>query len=195
MKKKSFKDVMRSIGAWFAEAFRKLLVSLKKSPSVIPLLALVVAFVEYSLNLTAISDTTAKIQGANMGLTSFVTMLFMILSFVCMFSAYPKRKKPNYLLMALMLVLYSAVIVADVMYIDRIVNAITRADNPIKITTSTAYILTAQNVLTVHIVLIAITMVMVVLEPLFAKLLKKINTTVELEAAAEISSLDLAEEE
>ena len=71
---------------------RKFLVSLKKNPQIVPIVALCAAFLEYSLNLTEISNTTAKIQGQNMGLAAFVTMLFMMLSFVCMLNAFPRRK-------------------------------------------------------------------------------------------------------
>ena len=46
----------------------------------------------------------------------------------------------------------------------------------------------------VHIVLVAITILTVVLEPLFAKLLKKINTSVEVEDNGEIGQIDLTED-
>ena len=88
------------------EIIRKFLVSLKKNPQVIPLLAHTVAFGIFSLNLTAISNTTAKIYGPNMGLCSFVTMLLSILVYVCLFSAYPKRQKPNWIMIAMILVMY-----------------------------------------------------------------------------------------
>ena len=51
------------------EFLRKKLVSLKRKPQVIALAVLAVAFVYYSLNLTKISNTTAKIQGPGMGLS------------------------------------------------------------------------------------------------------------------------------
>ena len=44
------------------EFIRKTIVSLKRKPQTIPLLVLALAFLVYSLNLTHISDTTAKIQ-------------------------------------------------------------------------------------------------------------------------------------
>ena len=55
------------IVAWLKERVRKFFVALKKNPQAIPLVALCITFVQYSMNLTSISDTTAKIQGANMG--------------------------------------------------------------------------------------------------------------------------------
>ena len=62
------------------EFFRKRIVELKRKPQTIALVALGIAFLYYSLNLTQISNTTAKIQGPGMGLAGFVTMLFSILS-------------------------------------------------------------------------------------------------------------------
>ena len=59
------------------ESFRKLLVSLKRRPHIIPLLVFALAFLVYSLNLMNISDTTAKIQGKGMGLCGFATMLYV----------------------------------------------------------------------------------------------------------------------
>ena len=76
MKTKSSKKA----GGFFAklkEKWRKTLVAVKKNPQAVPLIALCAAFLEFSLNLTNISNTTAKIQGENMGLCAFVTMLFV----------------------------------------------------------------------------------------------------------------------
>lgn len=176
------------------EFFRKALVSLKRNPQYIPLGALMVSFLVFSLNLTSISNTTAKIMLPNMGLCAFISMLFSLLSFVCMLSAFPKRQKPNLLLMILMIVMYGGVIFADYTYYTRIVEALTREENRLTITKSTIYIQEAQTVMIVHIVLVAITILTVVLEPLFAKLLKKINTSIEVEDNGEIGQIDLTED-
>ena len=76
------------------EFLRRFFVALKRQPSMIALVVLIIAFFYYSLNLTHISDTTAKIQGPGMGLSGFATMLFSMLSLVCFLNAFPKRKKP-----------------------------------------------------------------------------------------------------
>ncbi|MBQ1537900.1 MAG: hypothetical protein IIZ73_06270, partial [Ruminococcus sp.] len=77
----------------FKELVRKSLVSLKRSPQKIPLFALVAAFLIYSLNLSSIANTTARINGANMGQCEFAAMLFSILSFVVFLRTFPRRKK------------------------------------------------------------------------------------------------------
>ena len=192
---KNNKSIVSHIGTGIKEAIRKFLVSLKKNPQVIPLLAHTIAFLIFSLNLTDISNTTAKVYGKHMGLCAFVVMLFSILAYVCLFSAFPKRQKPNYIMLAVIFVLYAAIIVADIHYSGRITAALTRAESPIEINELTAYIPVAQKVISIHIVAIVISAVMIALEPVYAKLLKKINTSVEIEYTANIDSIDISDEE
>lgn len=178
----------------FAELKRKFMVSLKRNPQYIPLAALLVGFLIYSLNLTEISNTTAKLQGQGMGLCAFVSMLFSMLSLLCLLNAFPKRQKPNLLMILVMFVMFGCMFYADYTYIGRIVYATTRPDHPIKITEATSYITTAKIVMTLHMVFLGITAACTLLEPLFAALLKRVNTSVEVEDGAKIDSLDLTED-
>ena len=187
-------NTKNSFFAWIKERVRKFLVALKKNPQSIPLVMLTASFLHYSLNLTDISNTTAKLQGRHMGLSAFITMLFLILSFVCMLNAFPKRQKPKLPMIIVMLVLYTAVILSDLYYLDRITYATTRPENPIKITMETIYIYDAYNTVTINIVLVAITIVCVLLEPVFAKLLKKIKTSIEVEGSGDIDNIDISED-
>ena len=95
------------------EFFRKQIVTLKRNPSMIPLLMLVASFLVYSLNLTDMSDTTAKIQGAGMGLCQFCIMLFSLLSMLCMLNSFPRRKKPNIAMIVIMFVMFAVIIYCD----------------------------------------------------------------------------------
>ena len=182
-----------TLKAKLKEAVRRFFVFLKKKPDIIPIAALTVSFLIYSLNLTSVSNTTAKIYGAHMGLCSFVAMLFMILSFVCMLGAYPKRQQPKWIMIALATVMYLAVIGADILYYVRIETAITRAENPILITESTMYIWEAQNLMVMHIISVVAVIACMYLEPVFAKLLKKIKTSIEVESN-EVAEITLSEE-
>lgn len=195
MAKNCDKKAGSRVGAALKELVRKLLVALKKNPQVIPLAALIVSFCLFSFDLTSISNTTAKIYGKNMGLCAFISMLLSILSFVCMFGAYPKRKKPNYLMVILMIVMYGIIIFADAYYIGRIDFARNRTENRLEITQATFYILKAKYTMQVHIITTVITMVCVVLEPVFAKLLKKINTSIDVEDNGDIGNIDISDEE
>lgn len=182
-------------GPWIKEKIRKFLVSLKRNPQLIPLASLTVSLYVFTFNLTDISNTTAKIYGSHMGLCAFISLLFSILSYVCLFNAFPKRQKPNIPLIILLFVMYAVIIGADVYYYNRIIAALTREVSPIVVTQATAYILNAQYIMIVHIITIAITMVCVALEPVFAKLLKKINTSVEVEDNGELGNIDIGDED
>lgn len=195
MKERNNKKGFSGFGAWLKERVRKFFVALKKNPQAIPLTMLCISFLQYSLNLTDISDTTAKIQGQNMGLAAFVAMLFMILSFVCMLNAFPKRQKPNVPMIVLMVALYGAIIFADIHYMTRINAAIYRAESPIKINSNTMYIYDAYNTVLTNIILVALTIVCVLLEPVFAKLLKKIKTSIDVEGSGDIEAIDISGEE
>ena len=94
------------------ESFRKLLVSLKRRPHMIPLLVFALAFLVYSLNLMNISDTTAKIQGKGMGLCGFATMLFSLLSLLCFLNAFPHRKRVNVPMLVLSFLMVGVVLTA-----------------------------------------------------------------------------------
>ena len=175
------------------EFFRKFLVTLKKNPSFIPLAMLLISFIIYSFNLTSISDTTATIQGKGMGICEFAAMLFSILSMIAMLNAFPKRSKPNYPIVGLIVLLNVIIIVADLIYVNKISEYFVIVGDKINPKYYDAYI-TSFNMLYTHIALTAATVATVILEPLFAKLLKKINTSVELEET-NVANIELAEEE
>lgn len=193
--KQNSKTKNSGVRAYLKEGIRKFLVALKKNPQAIPLLAHTVAFCIFSMNLTAISNTTAKIYGANMGLCAFASMLASILTFVCLFSAYPKRKKPNVMMIALILVLYAIIVYADFYYYRRIVIATTRAENRIQVTQATFYILKSQYIMIQHMIAIAISSVLVITEPLYARLIRKINTSIDVEDNGSLGTIDLSDEE
>ena len=172
---------------------RKFLVTLKKNPSMIPFSMLIISFLVFSLNLTPISNTTPTIGGNFTGLSAFVSMLFSILSMICMLNAYPKRQKPNYLMVGLLLAMFVVIIVCDITYGMQIMSTIAKRGSTIKLEQYNEYVLT-YGVVIAHAILIAITGVTAVLEPWFAKLLKKINTSIEIETT-NVANIELAEEE
>lgn len=179
-------------GKGFKEFIRKFFVSLKRSPQRIPLVALVAAFLVYSLNLTSIADTTAKINSANMGQCEFAAMLFSILAFVCFTRAFPRREKPKMAMIVLMFAMMIGMIFGDCVYYSRVVDAITRTENRIEVTD---YITTAQSVVVLHIVFLVITAVLLLALPAYGKALKKINTSIDVEDNGEMEAIDISGEE
>ncbi len=173
--------------------FRKRLVALKRSPQTIPLIALLIAFVYYSLNLSKISSTTAYINGPNLGLSEFAVMLFSLLSFVCFLNSFPKRKKPRFAMIGLMYVLFGIMIAADFNYRSVVAKAIQEegmAENLEK----NPYVMEAYNMVNVHVILLIVVAVLIALIPVYGKLLKKINTNIELEYSNNVGTIDVDEE-
>jgi len=191
----SAKTTAAKAPAHMPEFLRKLFVSLKRRPSVIALIVLVIAFLQYSLNLTHISDTTAKIQGAGMGLCGFATMLFSMLSLVCFLNAFPRRKKPVVAMVVLMFVMFAVIIFCDFHYMQLIQYALTRPDNPIVIDKQTLYIAQANNVLYDHIIIECVGIALIVLMPLYTKLLRKINTSIVVEGNGDLGEIDISGED
>ena len=177
------------------EFFRKRVVALKRKPQTIALLAFALAFLYYSLNLTKISDTTAYINLPGMGLAGFATMLFSILLMVCFMNAFPHRKKVNVPMLALMFVLVGIIIYAGIFYQGRITEALTREVNPITVSADKSYISAAVHMLTVHRVILIIGVALVVLLPVYSKLLKKINTNVDVADNGGMAAIDISGED
>lgn len=174
------------------ETLRKFVVSLKRKPQNIAMAALVVSFLVYSLNLTSISNTTAKIQGTGMGFTGFCTMLFSILSFVCFINAFPYRKKANVPMLVLMFGMFAIVTGCDWYYLGAISRAITRAESPIS-PVDFPYVAKAQVMLHWHMVLLGVTTLLVITLPVYRKALRKIKTSVDVEDNGRLDAIDITD--
>ncbi len=178
----------------FKEWGRRKIVSLKRNPQRIALVAYLVTFLYYALNLTCISNTTAKIQSSGMGLCGFATMLFSILSLVSFLNAFPHRKKVNIPMLVLLFVMSGIIFYADFHYRSLIYSAVNRTVDPIAVTEGTIYIKTAADVLSTHMILLGISVALVVLLPVYSKLLKKINTAVEIDSYDHMEAIDISGE-
>ena len=174
------------------EFFRKLMVSLKRRPHNIPLVGLLLAFLYFALNLTKISDTTAKIQGANMGLSAFVIMLFSILVFVCFMNSFPRRQKPNIIMLCVTYLMLGCIVLADFNYRRCILNAYA-TEGFADVVAKNPYISQAQSVISVHMILILCVAVLIALIPVYSKLLKKINTNIDLEYSGKMADIEIEE--
>ncbi len=179
----------------FKEHFRKFLVSLKRKPQNIALIILAVGFVYFSLNLTAISDTTALINTDNMGQCEFGMMLFSILSFVIFLRTFPKRQKVKIPALILTFVFLLLVIFLDVVYLMRINEALTKEGSNISITNSTMYISSAWTTLNVYLVFLCVVVVLLATLPIYSKLLKKINTSIDIEGNENMAAIDISGED
>ncbi|MBQ4382812.1 MAG: hypothetical protein II794_08765 [Oscillospiraceae bacterium] len=181
-------------GAAVKEGFRKFIVSLKRKPQMIPFVVFIIAFLVYSLNLSVVSNTTAKLQGPGMGLCGFATMLFSILSLVCFLNAFPHRKPVNVPMLVLMFLMLAVIIFCDYYYIQRIYAAVLRPDNPIKVDANTMYIAHALTNLQAHMVVLGVGIVLTALLPVYSKLIRKIKTSVDVEDNGKLDTIDISGE-
>lgn len=176
------------------EFIRKRLVTLKRKPQIIPMLVLVAAFIYYSFNLSSIANTTALINGPHMGLSEFCTMLFSALCLVCFLNTFPHRKKVNIPMLVLTFVMLGTLIFADVYYGGRIVHALTRAESPISPTGKNAFVAVAQQVINVHTILLGIGAALLAMLPVYAPLIRKINTNIDIAGNNEMTAIDISGE-
>ena len=176
----------------FKEMVRKFIVSLKRRPQTIPLVVFVIAFLVYSLNLSQVSDTTAKLQSSGMGLAGFIVMLFSMLSMVCFMNAFPYRKPVNKPMLILMFLMNAIIIAADVFYLTAVNGVQGDPTTAVVVTLETAYIAFAQYYLQMHIIILAVAIVLTALLPVYSKLLRKIKTSVEVEDNGEMGAIDLS---
>lgn len=184
----------------FKEFVRKFFVSLKRSPHNIAMVMMLVTYVFYSLNLTKISDTTAYIGRANMGQCQFLAMLLGILSFVSFLRAFPRREKPKIMMIVLTVLMLAASTFAEFVYAHRINSALNDPlfeihDKNGNLNDAGVAIYAAQPVVTIHIILLLICIGLIVALPVYSKLLRKINTSIEVAGNENMGSLDVANED
>lgn len=175
----------------FKEFCRKFVVSLKKRTYRIPQFMMVIAFIFYSVCLSQISNATAYVNKTPMGLCSFVTMLLSVLAFVCSLNAFPARGKPKIFMVILMYLMEVIVIGADVWYAIKINEGLSTTEYQAK---ALATIYNAQTVITIHYILVTVTIVLFLLVPLMRKALYKINTSVELNDNKDMKKIELEDE-
>lgn len=178
------------------EFIRKFFVGLKRNPHNIAILMMLITFVVYSLNLTSIADTTAKVMGKNMGQCEFVSMLLGMLAFVSFLRAFPRREKPKTSMIVLTLLMDAVMIFCDIVYNVRINQALTRTDPaPVVINDENMYILKAQSIVSLHIILLIISIALIILLPVYSKLIKKINTSIDVAGNDDLGAIDIAGED
>lgn len=169
---------------------RKLLVSLKRKPALVAMCVLLVAFIVYTFSLTNVSHTTSRINKPNMGLAEFASMLLSILSMVCFMNAYPRRKKPNYIMLGLSLAMLLIIFLCDGMYIGKIGEALNDPKSQLD-TAKETYILATRAMLNVHRIILVVGAALAVLVPWYGKLLRKINTNVNIEGNSDMAAIEI----
>lgn len=168
------------------------MVSIKRNPQNIALVVLLASFLTYSLSLTKFSDTTAYINKTPMGLCEFVSMLFSVLVMVCFLNAFPKRQKTKWVMVGLMFAMIAAIIAVDIVYYIKVSEGIAeRIDTVANFETEYAYCYKARSIIIAQIVLLGVASLLVALLPVYRPLLKKINTSIDVEGNEDMETIEL----
>jgi TRAP-type mannitol/chloroaromatic compound transport system permease small subunit len=142
----------------------------------IPLIITLVASVCYLLWLKTYSITVTSNQAASWtGFCVFVNNLLSILVLALYLSAFPKRKKPNLILVALIFVFYAIMIVCDVEYYVLLNNYLEGRQMSTEAAQSLNYSIA-------HIIMLGICVVALATLPLYKKLIMMINTKKEVKS-------------
>lgn len=186
----------------FKEFVRKFFVSLKRNPQNIAMVMMLVTYLFYSLNLTNIANTTFYINKPNMGQCEFISMLVGILSFVTFLRSFPRREKPKFVMIILTILMQAVTVVCDIIYASRISDWLNDKVNPPQIRDTVTgelndagrAVFTTQPIVTVHIILLIVTIGLIVLLPVYSKLLKKVNTSINVAGNENMGTIDVDED-
>ena len=190
-----------SVGAkvWggIKEWCRKRIVSLKRSPQRIPLIITLVSSVLWLISLFSFSRTAYALQGIEyLGLVMFATTLLSILILPLFLNAFPKRKKPNIAFIVLFFIFIVAMIVLDILYYSEVYTYLF-VDNmqTQEWIDARSYINQSLNLIIAHVVLLAISALSLAFMPLYAPLIKKINTSKEIAGNDIHGTIDVEDDE
>ena len=92
-------------------------------------------------------------------------------------------------------VMLAILIFCDYYYDGRIMAALTREVSPIVPTGKNAFVADTQHVIAVHRILLIIGAALFALLPVYSKLLRKINTSIEVEENRDMGTIDISGED
>lgn len=202
--------------AGLKERFRKFIVKLKIKPQIIPLFFMLISSLVFLLGLRSFSVSISEYKtsilpasafGKEMmnfsGLCIFVNTLFSLLVLMLMLWSFPKRKKPNKVMLVLTFVFMAVLIVMDIMYYLQMyamnndiakMFGISVNEYLKEYHTKGNFILSSFTVTWVHIAFVGVTFVLLATLPLYKKLLRKINTKKAIESTQLKEEIDTSAE-
>ena len=172
--------------AGLKEWWRKQIVTLKRRPSRIAFLFVIVTSLIYILSLASFSQA---ILGCMLvtdwpGICCFGSTLFSILIFVAYMNSFPKRKKPNVFMIVLVGVFLALMFFFDIMFYIEIRGYM---GNQASVED---YYYTTETTLLVHMLFLIITAIVMATMPLYKKLILRINTRKDIETTQMKEAID-----
>lgn len=180
------------------EWWRKRIVALKVKPQTIPLIVMVITTIYFMLVLfpvsRAVNEASTDKNTFATGICTFITTLLSLLYLVSFLNAFPKRKKPNIFFIVLVGAMIAGMLACDLVYyiqMDACIKGITNQGSDMDVACRAA-----QPYIIGHIVLLGISAIVFALLPVYAKLIRKIDTSVKLESSTENMSgkIDIQED-
>lgn len=167
------------------ERLRKFAVKLKRKPQTIAFFVLILSTVVYMCSLATYAQATLFFKIDWTGLVIFINTVFSILSLLLFMNTFPKRKKKmNYVMLALTFVFMAVMIFCDAYWFVTVhPHYVSGRAGTTTETVLATYdsIAPAFTSIIVHLVLVAISAVLLATLPLYKKLIFKINTSKKLE--------------
>ena len=190
-------SIGKKIWGGIKEWIRKQVVTLKRSPQRIPLFIIVICSVLWLLWLFTFSQAAYELPGLDtLGLIIFINTMLSILILPLFLNAFPKRKKPNIIFIALVFIFIAALIAIDLIYYMQVNTYLfidhNQSDSWIA---ERPYMSSSLNLSIAHIILVAISALSLALMPVYAPLIKKINTAKEIEGNDIHETIDVEDDE
>ncbi len=160
-----------SLIAGIKEFFRKRIVHLKRKSQLIPLVFVVVSCMVYTFKLSNYSNAAIYASDFWVAILVFLTTLFSILAIFTYLGAFD-RKKIKYPMVILAVILLAVIFIFDLKCYGSISKKILEGSER-------AELIKAKSDLVNHMIILAVTILLIVTRPLYHKLLMKINTSIK----------------
>lgn len=179
------------VGEWF----RRFIVKLKRRTNNIPFVWILFCMVYFTFSLRNISNATTAGGVKNGGLLMFTVTLISILVCVLYMNAYPKRQKLKKVQLILAFVFLAVILAFDIIYYINLVEAMSSFKETAP---AWVFLVATKNIIMTHIIFVVIAILLAALLPVYRNLIRKIDTSVEVESSEMLNSskaLITAEEE
>lgn len=165
------------------EYFRKKLVYLKRHPQIIPLILLVISCCIYTFQLTKHSNATMFVINKSIAFNLFVTTLASMLA-IFTFVGVKKLNKSALFPTILTIILVGLQLFLDIYYLKTMHYETVLREVPVPTVNEGSVIPESVAWIWVHVCSLIITLLSIILLPVYKKLLQKINTSINSDQTA-----------
>lgn len=181
------------------ERWRKFIVGLKRKPQNISFFILVISSVMFMCCLTFYSQSTIYFNEDWMGLLIFVNTMFSVLTLLLFMNTFPKRKKKMNIIMLVLTFIFMAVMIfCDLFWYMHMhplyITALEENEYVENVLITLKEMNPSFTSIIAHVVLVAISAILLATLPLYRKLIMKIDTRKVIESNEIKEEIDTSEE-